>query len=153
MTTLLYDRPTKTIGVDSKNTDAGGQMFLVDKIERLTDGRFFLGSGHLYTINTAREWAENHFNTDLRPEFGVMFSDPEEYGFSCIIISQDGERVTMIDDEMTPYEVLDDVIGTGSGGIAARAARLGGATVEQAVEIAIRCDSNSGGPVRTHTIT
>jgi hypothetical protein len=144
---LLYDRSIKTIAVDSKNTDSSGQMFLTDKIERLSDGRYFLGSGHLLTISKAKRWAEVHFEESERPEFGEMFTDSDEFGFSCIIISKDGNRVTMIDDEMTPYDVTDVIVGTGSGGLAARAARLAGASMQRAIEIAIVCDSNSGGPV------
>lgn len=154
MTTLLYDRTTKTIAVDSKNTDSGGQGFLCNKIERLRDGRFFLGSGHLLTIGKARRWAEAYFEEDERPEFGELFTDESgEFGFSCIIISPDGEKVIIVDDEMEPWEALDEIVATGSGGQAARAARLAGATPERAVEIAVICDSNSGGPVVVHQIT
>jgi hypothetical protein len=153
MTTLLYDRRTKTIGVDSKNTDDSSQVFLTNKIERLENGSYFLGSGHLYTIGKAKRWAETGFDEEDRPEFGELFTEnAEDFGFSCIVISEDGDTVTIIDNEMEPYEVLDDVIGTGSGGGYAKAARLGGATMEQAVEIAISIDSNSGGPVRMHVI-
>lgn len=154
MTTLLYDKATKTIAVDSKNTDSGGQGFLCNKIERLRDGRFFLGSGHLLTIGKARRWAEAYFDEEHRPEFGEIFTDEAgEFGFSCIIISQDGNTVTIVDDEMEPWEALDDIVASGSGGQAARAARLAGATPERAVEIAIICDSNSGGPVVIHVIS
>lgn len=83
----------------------------------------------------------------------MLFGDKaEDYGMSCLVISADGETVTLIDNEMTPVVVEDEIVATGSGGIAAKAARLAGATVERAVEIAIMCDVNSGGPVRIHTI-
>lgn len=152
MTTLIYDRSVKTIGVDSKNTDASGQMFLCNKIDRLDNGDYFLGSGHLLTIGKAKRWANVGFSEDARPEFGELFTDNDEFGMSCIIISKDGNKVTILDDEMEPWECLDTVIATGSGGVAARAARLAGASMERSVEIAIICDSNSGGPVVLHTI-
>lgn len=152
MTTLLYDRRIKGIAVDSKNTDSGGQVFITNKIERLDDGSFFLGSGHLLGIGKAKRWANKGFLEKHRPEFGYLISDPDEYGFSCIVISEDGMTVTMIDDELEPYEVLDELVATGSGGASARAARAAGATLHEAVEIAIKYDSNSGGPVRVHHI-
>lgn len=154
MTTLIYDRPTKTIGVDSRNTDSAAQAFTCKKIEVLDNGNFFLGSGHSMTIGAARRWADTGFDEEERPDFGVMFDSDlrEEFGFSCLVISADGTRTWLLDDEMQPIEIYDNIIGLGSGGCPARAARMAGATVEQAVEIAILCDSNSGGPVVTHTI-
>lgn len=154
MTTLLYDRPTRTIGVDSRNTDSAAQAFTCKKIEVMGNGNYFLGSGHLFTIAAAKRWAETGFDEEERPEFGVMFDSElrEDYGFSCLIISADGEHTWLFDDELEPIEIFDEIIGLGSGGCPARAARMAGATVAQAVEIAILCDSNSGGPVVTHTI-
>lgn len=153
ITTLLYDRPTKTIGVDSRNTDGTGTTFTCNKIENLPNGSYFLGSGHLWTIAATRRWAETGFVESKRPEYGVMFTeDRDDYSFSCLVISKDGKRTWLIDDEMEPIEIFDNIIGLGTGGMAARAARLAGATVEQAIEIAIECDTNSGGPVRTLTI-
>lgn len=151
MTTLLYDRDTKTIGVDSRNTDSSGQAFTCNKIERLSNRNYFLGSGHLMTIGVARRWAETDFDEEERPEFGVMFDTElrEDYSFSCLIISQDGERTWLLDDELEPIEIFDGIIGLGSGGGYAAAARMAGASVAKAIEIAIHYDSNSGGPVRT----
>lgn len=153
MTTLVYDRRIKTIGVDSRNTDDAGQTFTCDKIERISGGRFFLGSGHCYTIGLARQWADKNFHPEEWPDFDVLFGDKaEDYGMSCLIISADGEKVTLIDSEMTPFVVTDTIVATGSGGVAAKAAILAGASVERAVEIAIACDINSGYPVQTWVI-
>lgn len=152
MTTLLYDRSVKTIAVDSKNTNTSAETFLCTKIELLRDGRFFLGSGHLLTIGKTKRWAEQNFSESARPEYGEMFTDPDEYGFSCMIISADGSKVTVVDDEMEPWVAEDVIVCAGSGGGYARAARLAGASMERSIEIAIMCDSNSGGPVRLHTI-
>lgn len=154
MTTLLYDRTVKTIGVDSRNTDNSGMAFTCNKIERLPNGDFFLGSGHLLTIGAVRRWAIADFDEDERPEFGVMFDTDlrEDYSFSCLVVSSDGERTWLIDDEMERIEIFDNIIGLGSGGGYAAAARMAGATVANAIEIAIHYDSNSGGPVKTVVI-
>lgn len=150
MTTLLYDRPTQTIGVDSRNTDNSGMAFTCQKIERLSNGDYFLGSGHLMTIGAAKRWADTGFDEEARPEFGVMFTDnAEDFSFSCLVISKDGKRTWLVDDEMQPIEIFDNIIGLGSGGGYAAAARMAGASVANAIEIAIHYDSNSGGPVRT----
>lgn len=152
MTTILYDRPTKTIAVDSRNTDSAGQVFMCNKIEFLESGWVFLGSGHCLTIDKVKQWARLHLHPDHRPDFDELFGErADDFGMSCLVISPDGTRVLLVDDEMAPTEVLDDIIAVGSGGPLARAARAAGATPEQAVEIAIRYDGNSGGPVRTHT--
>lgn len=155
MTTLLYDRTVKTIGVDSRNTDSSGQAFTCQKIEKLESGKYFLGSGHLYTIGIAKRWAETDFDEDERPEWGVLFDTDvrDDYLFSCLIISDDGTRTWLLDDEMEPIEIFDDIIGLGSGGGYAAAARMAGASIADSVEIAISRDSNSGGPVRTLVIS
>ena len=126
---------------------------MCNKIEKLINGDFFLGAGHLFTIGKAKRWAQTGFHEADRPEFGEIFTDDAaEFSFSCLVISKDGNDVTLIDDEMEPTIVLDDIVGLGTGGASARAARAAGASMERAVEIAIQYDSNSGGPVRTYKI-
>lgn len=153
MTTCVYDRRNKTIGVDSRNTDSAGAVYLTNKIERLPNGGFFLGSGHCLTISKVKYWAANDFADDERPEFGELFEEgAEEFSMSCLIISPDGEKVTLMDDEITPTVIEDDFVCIGSGSALAKGALAAGATVEQAVKIAIEYDGNSGGPYREHVI-
>lgn len=153
MTTILYDRPTKTLATDSRNTDSSGQVFMCNKIEKLDNEWYFMGSGHCLTIDKVKQWARLHLHPDHRPDFEELFGEcAEDFGMSCLIISPDGNKVLLVDDEMTPVEVLDDIVAVGSGGPWARAARAAGATPERAVEIAIMYDGNSGGPVQTFTI-
>lgn len=154
MTTCAYNRNTKTIGVDSRNTDDSGSVFMMNKIELLTDGRFFLGSGHCLTINAAKQWADSNYAEHKRPEAFALLrgEDREDYGMSCLIISKDGEEIILLDSEETPTEILDDIVAVGSGGAYARGALAAGAKMEEAIDIAIRYDGNSGGPVRTHKI-
>lgn len=152
MTTIAYHRPSKTIGVDSRNTDGSGVVFMCDKIEHLKNGYVFLGAGHCYPMSKVKYWASTGFSNDARPEFDELFSESrEDYSMSCLIISPDGEEVTLMDDEITPTKVLDDIVTIGSGGPYARAALRAGASMEEAINIAIEYDGNSGGPVRTYT--
>ena len=149
MTTIAYDRVTRTIGADSRNTDNTGQVFLCNKIERLSDGRYFLGSGHGLTISKVKQWAEGEFREANRPDFDELFNEDtaDNFSMSCLIISEDGDTVILVDAEMVPLEVLDEYLGVGSGGASARAALAAGADMLKAIEIAIKYDGNSGGPV------
>lgn len=149
MTTIAFSRRDGMIAADSRNTDSAGAVFSVAKIERLPDGRFFLGSGHLLTIGLARRWAERGFAEKHRPDFGVLFSDdPENFAFSCLVIAADGSSATLLDDEMEPQAVTDELLAVGSGAAYAIGAMLAGADPVRAVEIAIERDGNSGGPVQ-----
>lgn len=153
MTTIAFSRRDGMIAADSRNTDSAGAVFSVAKIERLKDGRFFLGAGHLLTIGKVRKWAEGHFSEAKRPDFGVLFcDDAENFSFSCLVISADGRSATLIDDEMQPQPVLDDLLAIGSGASYAIGAMEAGLTPEDAVAIAIKHDGNSGGPVRIEYI-
>jgi len=51
-----------------------------------------------------------------------------------------------------PMPIRDSYIGIGSGGMAAKAAMLAGADLIMAVEIACKCDKNSGLPVQVITL-
>lgn len=147
MTTCVYDRRTKTIAADTQNTDSAQTIYRVAKIERLKNGSYFLGSGNCFTIGITKRWAETGFAESKRPEYGVMFEDPDEYGFSCLVISQDGNTITLIDNEMQPTLILDDYAAVGSGGAFAIGALDAGATVEQALDIACQRDSSTSHPV------
>ena len=146
MTTCLYDRRTKTVVADTQNTDRSGAIYRTHKIERLKDGRVFLGSGHCNTIGQMRRWAEKNFAETHRPDFGVLLSDLDEYGSSCLIISKDGEEVLLVDDEMEPLEVNDDYIAIGSGASFAIGAMDAGAEAQAAVAIAAQRDPSTSGP-------
>lgn len=151
MTTIAFDRRTKTIATDSQNTDDSGSKWKVDKIEVLPDGSVFLGSGHLRTINTAKGWALAEFAGEEEPDWSYFLEDAEDRGFSCLHVSADGEVVTMIDGELTPVHVTDDFVAIGSGAAYAIGALEAGAEVVRAVEIACLRDPSSSSPIQTHT--
>jgi 20S proteasome alpha/beta subunit len=141
------------IAADSRNTDSAGATFKVRKIEKLRDGRWFLGSGHLYTIGLVRQWAETGFSEKKRPEFGVLFCDnADSFTFSCLVISADGKTAVLVDDEMHPQPVTDDLLAIGSGAAYAIGAMEAGLPPDAAVEVAIRHDGNTGGPVQIEYI-
>lgn len=153
MTTIVFSRPHGMIAADSRNTDSSGAVFKVSKIERLENGRWFLGSGHLYTIGLVRSWAESDFDEDERPDFGVLFAEnADDFRFSCLVLSEDGRIAVLVDDEMQPQRVHDDYLAVGSGAAYALGALAAGAAPEEAVQIAIDYDGNSGGPVHVQEI-
>lgn len=151
MTTCLYDKRTKTVVADTRNTDNGGARWLCDKIEKLPDGSIFLGSGHLYTIGQCRVWAKNGWDERKRPDFTFYLEDTDERDFSCLHISKDGERVILVDAEMCPVEVINDFMAIGSGASYALGAMEAGATPLEAVQIACKHDGNSCLPLTTYT--
>lgn len=153
MTTIVFSRPHGVIAADSRNTDSSGAVFKVEKIEALPDGRWFLGSGHLYTIGLVRRWAEAGFSEDARPDFEVLFGEcANDFRFSCLVIEADGSSATLVDDEMEPQVVLDDFLAVGTGAAYALGALAAGASPLEAVMIAIDYDGNSGGPVQMKAI-
>jgi len=147
MTAIVYDRRNKIIVADSKNTDRGGVMFRTNKIEKLKDGRYFMGAGNCYTIGITKRWADTGFDEDERPEYGAIFHDPDEYTFSCIVVSKDGNTVILVDDEMQPMEVTDDYVAIGSGATYCLGALDAGADAYRAVEIACDRDGSVSRPI------
>lgn len=150
MTTIVYDRRTRTIVADSQNTDQSGAIWRMNKIERLDDGSFFLGSGHCYTIASAKNWARKGFEEKHRPDFTFFLEDEDDRGFSCLWISKDGRKVILIDGEMAPTEVLDDYMAVGSGAAYAMGALDAGKTAKEAVEVACQRDTSTSAPIHTY---
>jgi hypothetical protein len=146
MTTCIYHRLSGLLGADTQNTDRSGSIYRTNKIERLADGRFFMGSGHCHTIGLMKRWAEKKFAETARPDFGVLLSDTDEFGSSCLIVSKDGSEVWLVDDEMQPIEVTDDYVAVGSGAAYALGALDAGATVADALRIAAARDPSTSGP-------
>lgn len=151
MTTAVYSRLTKTIAADTQNTDAAGARWRVQKIEHLPGVGVFLGSGHSYTINLAREWAKANWHADMEPDWTYFHEDEDDRGFTCLLISLDGNTVWMIDEELTPMMVGGDHFAIGSGAAYALGALHAGADPVKAVEAAAMYDPNTSAPIDTYT--
>lgn len=147
MTTIVLDRRAGVIAADSQNTDSAGAITRCRKIERLPDGSFFLGSGHLYTIGKARRWALAGWEEDAAPGWDELMEEgAEEYAFSVLHVRKDG-MVILLDDEMCPYFPDDDVLAIGSGAAYALGAMDAGATAEEALRIACLRDPSTSAPI------
>jgi ATP-dependent protease HslVU (ClpYQ) peptidase subunit len=146
MTTVVYSRLHGQVGADTQYTTPSGGITRVNKIERLLDGRVFCGSGHGNSIALIRSWAEAGFDPEQRPDFSYYLADPEERGFECFVIDDLAQRVTIVDEELEPYESLDKYVGIGSGSTYALGALYAGASVEQALTIAAELDPSTSAP-------
>jgi hypothetical protein len=153
VTTIVVDLRAKVIAADTQNTDSSGTAYRCHKIDRLSDGRYFLGSGHLLTIGKARRWAEKGFAEKHRPNFGELFGEgADEFRFSCAVIDRDF-RVTLLDDEMEPQPLCDHYFALGTGGAYAMGAMDHGATAEAACLIACARDMHTSAPVEVEAMT
>lgn len=141
MTTIVIDRRTGTIAADTQNTDSANVISRCAKIEKLEDGRYFMGAGHNYPIRLTKQWME----TGLQPDFSIVVDDLEEYDFSCLVWGPEG--VLLIDSELGPFYLRDRYFAIGAGAAYALGAMDAGATAEQAVQIACRRDPNSSEPI------
>lgn len=149
MTTCVFSKPLRTVAADTQNT-LNDVKWRTRKIERLPDGRVFLGSGHSYTIGQARGWAIDNWRTE--PDWSFLDEDENDRGFECLVISQDGTRVWHVDSaERFPQEVEGEVFAVGSGAAYALGALRAGASPKQAVEIAAEFDPSTSGPIHTYT--
>lgn len=153
MTTCVFSKPDKVVAADSQGTDSAGHKWRVNKIERITRGRTFLGSGHSRTIEQAKLWASKcdksgrPFSPKQEPDWGYFLDDPEDRDFQVIVIDKDGERVWLLDSELTPMEVQGEFFAVGSGAAYALGALEAGASPAQAVAIAAKYDQFTSFPI------
>jgi len=146
MTTCIYDRRNKMLGADTQNTTPDGAIVRTGKIEKLANGFWFMGSGHCYTISLCRQWAASSFQDT--PDWSMFLDSDEDMGFSCLVVSKHGDKVWLIDDEMTVNEILDEVAAVGSGAAYALGAMDAGASMGTALEIAASRDPNTSAPMQ-----
>lgn len=149
MTTCVFSKPLRTIAADTQNT-LNGVKWRTRKIERLPDGRVFLGSGHSFTIAQARGWAMSNWKD--APDWSYLDEDEDDRGFECLVISQDGKKVWHVDSaERFPNEVDGDHFAVGSGAAYALGALAAGADPVRAIEIAADHDPNTSAPIDSYT--
>lgn len=145
MTTIAVDFRNQVIAADTQNTDETNAIFRVHKIERLKDGRYFLGSGHNLMIDLAKKWAETHFDPKKAPDW----PDGPGLNFSAIVIEHVGGdwEAVLVDDEKVAFRIYDPFTAIGSGAAYAIGAMAAGADARTAVEIACRHDIYTSAPI------
>ena len=142
MTTIAGNR--KLMASDSKVSieNKGIDYPTVKIIKR--KGTLIGAAGHGGDCTRFIKWASTGFN-DKEPKWNQ--EEGEEDSVIGMVIKEDGIYIwTQGDPE--PEKVEADFYAVGSGGKAARAAMLMGATPTQAVEIACKVDPSSAPPVQ-----
>jgi len=72
----------------------------------------------------------------------------ERYDGASILILEPSGQIWCYDGHGVPYKVQEEYVTVGTGGTAARAALMAGATMREAVKIAIQLDTSSNGKIK-----
>ena len=132
MTTIAVNR--KEMAADSRSSDDTVYYATEGKITRV--GKDLIGAcGNLDSISKFLHWYET--KGDM-PDF-------EDDDFEAAALTHEG--IFIYCNSCRPRKLIDPFYATGSGQQAALAAMHLGHCPRRAVEIAIRCDKNSGPPV------
>lgn len=139
MTVIVCNR--KEMSCDSRSSYENGEFYTCDdKIERI--GAALIGcAGSIDAIFKFLEW---YRTKGERPSF-----DGED---RVEVVELDKDGIWSYSNSTYRMKVCDPFFAIGSGSMAARAAMLCGKSPKEAIAIAIRCDKNSGGPVRTFSL-
>jgi hypothetical protein len=149
MTTIVISRKHKQIAADSFNTDTANMARLVNKIEKMSNDWYFLGSGHLKPLGLLKRWVEATVRGEEPEAPDLEFVECDNtYSFTVAIVSPDMSEIRMIDDELEWYTILDEYTAIGSGSAFALGALDAGATPSVAVACAIKRDIYSGEPLQ-----
>ena len=141
MTTIACNR--REMACDSRSSfDNGEYLTTDDKIERIGDS--LVGcAGNWPAIFKFIAWFKDQ--TKERPDF----TDDDE--FTAVVLNRRG--IYVYDGSTYPSRACHNFFAIGSGSMAARAAMLCGKSPADAVAIAIKCDKNSGSPIRTFKLS
>lgn len=139
MTTVVYDRRTKTLGADTQITKddtiyRGTKMFKVDK------DTYVLTAGCVKNLEAAQAWHKAKFDEEAVPDW------TQGGDFVLLIIDKKGERVRHLDTSGHVWEIHDDIVTAGSGGDYAHGALLAGVDVETALRAAAAKDIHTSEP-------
>lgn len=151
MTTIAVDLDRREIAADSQDTDDSGQKYDCKKLFKV-NGHIIATAGGSYAGLLFVEWFdqwEHEPDWEDRPD--LVNLDAEE-DFECMVIRPDGTLYT-VNRLFVPYEQnRNRQIAIGSGGKAARAAMMAGCTPTEAVQIAKKIDTYTGGRVVTMSL-
>lgn len=135
MTTILASHHERAMLSDSSAL-AGDTVIPMDKIMRLSDGSLLATAGSVRGGERFIDWYE-----------GGRVGDCPKLGGSFEALMLNDEGLFYYDKKGAMMRVTTGVMGIGSGGKAALAAHLAGASLKKAVEIACAIDGYSKPPV------
>lgn len=139
MTTVVYQRATRTLATDTQVTD-DGVIFRAAKHKQIRKGVWVAWAGDLESIAACVTWIEAGMEDEGKPDFSAM--DP----FTVLLIDQKGSRIRHIDNSGFVWEIEDDIVVEGTGGPYAYGALCAGSDLEQALSIAASKDIYSSAP-------
>ncbi len=146
MTTIVYDAQLGVVAADSQETGYGGEKFNCKKLFKV-NGFIIATAGGTYAgmafVNWFGDW-EGEPDWDDHPDLTNL--DLEE-DFECLVIREDASCFTVNRLFVPVNQSGNRFVTLGSGGSAARGAMMAGATPKEAVEIAKKIDSYTGGKV------
>ena len=150
MTTIAFDSQLGEIAADSQETWGSGHKYKCRKLYRVGD-YIVATAGGSYAGMAFVRWLENwegEPDWDDHPDFINLDLDED---FECLVINPDKTCVT-VNRLFIPVEATDRYICLGSGGKAAAGAMFAGATPKEAVRIASKIDTYTGGKICVMTI-
>lgn len=139
MTTIVFDRRTKTLVADTRGTK-GGLKTRITKLRALPNGGFFAGCGNHSICLQVFDWVVAGSKPADKPNI-----DPEMGAFEAIVVKADGTAY-VLESRLMPIEVEDDFAAIGSGGDFAMGAMKAGKGALEAAQIAADLDAFTGGP-------
>jgi len=140
MTTIACNR--EEMACDSRTSFDGGEFLTCDDKVEIIGDELVGACGNTDSIFKFLHWFKDQSKD--RPEF------TDQDCFSVVVLNPKGIFVYL--DSTYAFRVRDPFYACGSGSMAAKAAMLCGKTPAEAVAIAIKCDKNSGGPVRNYAL-
>ena len=148
MTTIAYDARLGVVAADSQETGYGGEKFNCQKLFRSGDVIIATAGGTyagMAFVNWFNDWDDGDPDWDDHPDLTNL--DLEE-DFDCLVIRKNKTCFTVNRLFVPVDQVGNRYVTLGSGGSAARGAMMAGATPKEAVEIAKKIDSFTGGKVQ-----
>lgn len=139
MTTIIYQKSTKTLGADTQITKDEA-IYRGKKVAKLDKDTYALLAGCVKNLEAAQGWFKAKFDPEVIPDW------TQGGEFALIMIDKKGERVRHLDSSGYIWELSDDLITFGSGGDIAYGAILAGADVETALGIAATKDIYTSAP-------
>lgn len=149
MTTIAYDAESGVIAADSQETGCGGDKYSCKKLFRVNSAIIATAggtyAGQLF-VNWYSQW-EDEPDWDAWDDHPDLVNLDVDEDFECLVLRDDGSCFS-INRLFVPVDQKGNRFVTlGSGGSAARGAMMAGATPKEAVEIAKKIDSYTGGKV------
>lgn len=136
MTTIVYQRSTKTLAADTQLTENGQEIVRMHKIRKIGRGTYAAGCGDCKGIQLIMAWVEAGLDEETKPDF-TTFGET-----AVIVVDRKGARCRHISNEGVIWEYAEenDFVTAGSGGMYAAGALLAGANVETALRAAAAKD-------------